>query len=178
MQTANYNTGMAFGGLDITFDYLVFLFGPSRQRQDFQASQNYANVAEMAADYARRGTITINTDHSAGTIFATPDLNAKFRFWHDMGHIATGGEFTLDGERIAAEYQMAQVRALVGPSDDDKARWCAIIDEEVNGQAAYYFEHGGEFPADQRAFAREYLTARGWDVDAFPRTLDGLTIEY
>lgn len=169
--------GFALNGIDPTFDYVAFLFGPSTRRQSFSATHDYANFAEMKADYARRGTITVNTAHGENTIFANKDINARFRFWHDMAHLAVDAPFTAEGERLAAGYQMSQVRALVGPSDADKARWVALIDCEVNGQTSYFMEHG-EFPDNQRAFALAYLEARGVDITAFPRTLKGVSIVY
>lgn len=171
------NTGFVTGGLDITFDYLTFLFGPSKQNADFHLTSQYANFDDMVLDYKRRGTIRVNTDFSDNTIFGEPRLNWYFRYWHDMAHLATGAPFTADGERIAATYQMTQVWALQGPSDADKRRWCAIIDVEVNGQVDYYLTHG-EFVSDQRGFAALELAKRGYDVNSFPSTLDGLTIEY
>lgn len=169
-----FSTGFATNALDVTFDYCVFQFGPSRQRQDFRPTHQYRNIAEMTADYNLRGTITVNTDYSENTVFGEARINHCFRFWHDLCHIATGAPFDADGERAAALYQIAQINALVGPSDADKARWAAIVDCEVNGQVEYYLQHG-EFPANQREFAIAYLTSKGWDVATFPKTLSGGT---
>lgn len=169
--------GIPTNGLDTTFDYLVFLFGPTRRRMDFSPTHDYADFAEMKADYLRRGTITVNTAHSERTIFATPHLNHCFRYWHDIAHIQVDAPFTETGERRAAEWQIARVMDLVGPTWEAKNRWAAIIDTEVNGQVDYYLKHG-TFPEDQRAFAIEHLAAKGYDVATFPHTLDGLVIEY
>lgn len=155
--------GMPTNGLDTTFDYLVFLFGPT--------------TCQMKLDYERRGTITVNTEHSDNTIFATPHLNHCFRYWHDLCHIKANVPFTPEGERSASILQRQMVCDLVGPDRTTKARWCAIIDTEVNGQVQYYLKHG-TFPTDQRQFAIEHLAAKGYDASTFPHTLDGLTIEY
>ncbi len=172
-----FNTGIELGGIDPTFDFLVFLFGPSKQNADFSSTHDYADYADMERDYKLRGTITVNTAHSERTIFATPRLNWYFRYWHDMAHLAVGAPFDAVGERLAAEHQIRQVWALQGPTNTTKARWAAIIDTEVNGQVDYYLAHN-TFPVNQREFAIAHLAAKGYNVSEFPKDVYGLTIAY
>lgn len=168
--------GIPTTGLDTTFDFLAHLFGPSTRKASFSPTHQYADFEEMKADFERRGTITVSTAHSESTVFATPHLNACFRYWHDMAHIATGAPFTAEGERTAATYQAHQVYHLQGPSEETKSRWYALIDCEVNGQTEYFMKHGS-FPDNQRDFARMYLAVyHDLDAETFPHTLDGLTI--
>lgn len=141
--------------LDPTFNVIVSEFAPARF---LYSDAQYKDFAAMRADYDARGIIAVNVDHSENTIFGAASVNWQFRAWHDMAHIATNAPFTAEGERAAGAYQMEQIRARYGYSADTY-RWCAIIDAEVNGQVAYFFEHG-EFVTDQFAYAVEYLRAR------------------
>lgn len=170
-------TGFPTNGLDATFDYLTYLCGPTRRKASFSSTMQYADFAEMKADYLRRGTITINTDHSESTIFATPHLNHCFRYWHDMAHLKVNSDFSPVGERRAAEEQTRFIWSLEGPDSKTKARWAAILDTEVNGHVDFYRRHG-RYPSDQRAFAIAHLFTKGYDAATFPHTLDGLTIAY
>lgn len=90
---------------------------------------------------------------SEHTIYRDPCVNHAFRAWHDAAHIAGGFGFTLEGERAACEYQIAEALRRyprIAP------RVLGLIRAEVIGQAEYYATHG-EFPIDQEAFIREYL---------------------
>lgn len=170
-----HNTGIAIGGLDITFDYLVSLMAPSKVRY---AATQYASYAEMRADFERTGYLTVNVNYSDHTIFGSPMGNWQFRAWHDACHIQADADFSPKGERRAARLMVSQLFDLDGPSLQDKARWAAIIDAEVNGQGLYYAMHG-TFPDDQRAFVGDYLlTEYGLDYFGFPQTLEGVTVVY
>ena len=161
-------------GIDPTFDYVVSLLAP---RFRMSATQ-FADFAAMRDDFNACGILTVNTDFSDRTIFGTPYTNFQFRAWHDSAHIATDSDFSREGELRAMRYQIAQVWKLHGPSDTDKHRWSCIIDAEVSGQLDAFLQTG-EFVDDQRAFCVEYLKrVHGLDAARFPRTLDGLTIEY
>jgi hypothetical protein len=138
--------------LDPTFNVIVSEFAPARFNY---TDKQYASFEDMRTDYRQRGFINVNVDFSDGTIFGAASVNWQFRAWHDMAHIAVDAPFTADGERAAAAYQMAQVRARYGNSRESY-RWCAIIDAEVNAQVAYYLAHG-HFVADQYPFAQAYL---------------------
>jgi hypothetical protein len=161
-------------GIDPTFDYVVSLLAPRFR----MASTQFADFAAMRDDFNACGILTVNTDFSDRTIFGTPYTNFQFRAWHDSAHIATNSDFSRDGELRAMRAQIAQVWALTGPSDTDKHRWACIIDAEVSGQLDAFLQTG-EFVDDQRSFCVEYLArVHGLDAARFPRTLDGLTIEY
>lgn len=170
-----HSTGVAIGGLDITFDYLVSLMAPSKVR--YSATQ-FASYAEMKADFERTGYLTVNVNYSDRTIFGSPMGNWQFRAWHDACHIQADADFSPEGERRAARLMVTQLWQLDGPSLQDKARWAAIIDAEVNGQGLYYAMHG-KFPKNQREFVEDYiLTEYGLDYFGFPKTLDALTVVY
>lgn len=87
------------------------------------------------------------------TIYGDARINHAFRAWHDAAHIATAGRFDLDGEREVCEEQK---RAVLRAYPRAPSLWLALLDAEINGQAAH-FAATGEFPADQFAFMREAL---------------------
>jgi len=168
-------TGISLAGIDPTFDYIVSLLAPKNVR--YTASQ-YVDFTAMRQDFENTGYLSINVEHSDKTIFGAPSTNWQFRAWHDSQHIAANADFSLEGERIAANRQMDQIVFLNGPSTRDKLRWVALVDCEVNGQGEYFAEHGAS-PNDQRAFAKDWLLEKwGLDVASFPKTLDGVQVEY
>lgn len=166
-------TGISLSGIDPTFDYVVSLMAPKNIR--YSASQ-YASFEAMRDDYEATGYLTINVEHSDHTIFGAPSTNWRFRAWHDSQHIAANADFSPAGERVAANRQMDQIAFLNGPTLQDKRRWVALVDAEVNGQGEYYAEHG-VFPDDQRAFVTQYLLDKwGLDTADFPKTVDDTTV--
>jgi hypothetical protein len=161
-------------GIDPTFDYVVSLLAP---RFRVSASQ-FADFAAMRENFNAFGFLTVNGNFSDRTIYGTAWTNFQFRAWHDSAHIACDSDFSRAGETEAMRLQIAQVWKLRGPSGTDKHRWACILDAEILGQLDAY-ELTGEFVEDQRAFTIEYLQrVHGLDAARFPRTLDGLTIEY
>lgn len=172
------STGVTFGGLDITFDYIVSLLAPKKVKL---TSTQYADFAEMKADFERTGYLSINVEHSDNTIFGSAVGNWQFRAWHDACHILADADFSFEGESSAAAKMIEQLHKLDGPTCEDIARWSAIIDAEVNGQGLHY-QLTGEFPKDQRAYVREYIARNHGLVDSdFPTTreqLQALTVAY
>lgn len=161
-------------GIDPTFDYVVSLLAP---RFRVSASQ-FADFAAMRENFNAFGFLTVNGNFSDRTIYGTAWTNFQFRAWHDSAHIACDSDFSRAGETEAMRLQIAQVWKLRGPSGTDKHRWACILDAEILGQLDAY-ELTGEFVEDQRAFTIEYLQrVHRLDAARFPRTLDGLTIEY
>jgi hypothetical protein len=172
------NTGIALGGLDITFDYLVSLMAP---KNVLLTSSQYADFEAMRADYEATGFLKINTDFSDHTIFGSKTVNWQFRAWHDLCHILENADFSRAGEIKAMSRQIEQVYALYEDgriSREDYYRFGAIIETEVKGQFDYLVDHG-TFPVDQREFTKDYLYDNfGMVSNTFPKTLDGFTIAY
>jgi hypothetical protein len=115
------------------------------------STYDYADFAEMRADFEATGSIKVNTEHSDGTIFGSPEVNWLFRAWHDYCHLLVNAGFDAQGERMAASEQIRQVRAHPGLTREQKTLFTRIIDIEINGQVDYYIEHN-DFPSDQYAF--------------------------
>ena len=172
-----FDTGVAIGGIDPTFDYIVSLLAP--KAISYTAS-DYADFAEMKSDFEATGRIKINVNHSDKTIFGSPVTNWQFRAWHDACHILANADFTFEGEKRAASLQATQVLALDGPSLYDKARWIALIVAEVIGQGEFFIQHN-DFPANQRAFVAGYLVENYPELLALPEfapNLANLVVRY
>lgn len=111
-------------------------------------------------EYQVNGDIVVSSLHSKNTIFGNQRINWAFRAWHDLCHILANADFTPAGERAAANLQTAMMRAWIkGYTQKAIAQriWFArIIDAEVNGQVAYYFEHL-TFPENQYEFTKSLL---------------------
>lgn len=174
-----YNTGVAFGGLDITFDYIVSLMAPKNVK--LVSGQPYADFDAMVVDYERTGYLKISVDHSDATIFGSASVNWQFRAWHDLCHIQANADFSPAGEEIAANRQMAQLGELLAKDSialADYLRWSAIIDAEVNGQTEFFVKFGA-FPEDQRTFALNYLRVNfGLTLLDFPTSLANTVVKY
>lgn len=168
-------SGISLLGIDPTFDYIVSLMAPKRLK--YTASQ-FESFDAMRKDFEAFGVLTVNVNYSDNTIFGSPVTNWQFRAWHDSQHIEANADFSSEGERIAASFQQSQIVILDGPSMEDKRRWIALIDAEVNGQLDYYLQHGA-FPTNQREFVTAYLLDKwGLDVATFPRSLDTVQVRY
>lgn len=123
----------------------------------FDVGANAPETFEAINEHiARTGRMLVWNGASENTIYDDAEVNYAFRAWHDWCHWFGHFDFSLGGERLAAEMQKAHLRSLyVGCKE--LTRWEAIIDAEVNGQAAYA-EYWGIFPNHQRAFVEAYLS--------------------
>jgi hypothetical protein len=149
--------------LDATFNLIVAGFAPARI---LYSAHQFADFQAMREDFHARGVLTVNVNHSEGTIFGSPATNWLFRAWHDAAHLATNADFSQAGERAASAYQIAQVFTVYG-FNKDTSRWAALIDCEVNAQADYFFRTGA-FLDDQFAFTLAQLrTAYGLNPETF-----------
>jgi len=145
--------------LDLGLNHAVRLMA-ERYAPRWVAAEEAPNDFETLKEWHKRdGYITVWSGASEDTIFGEPFFNHAFRAWHDAVHLSHNLPFTLEGEKAAAEVQVAQLRANFMPGTV-LDRWCEIIRCEVGGQAEH-FATTGEFPADQIAFAKAYLGERG-----------------
>lgn len=81
---------------------------------------------------------------SESTIWGSREANWLFRAWHDYAHILSLGEFTPEGERLAALKQMSQSGTILAK----------VINIEVNEQVKY-FQQYNKFPENQIEFFKE-----------------------
>ena len=150
--------------LDATLNLIIPSFAPARVL--FTGAQ-FPDFAAMKKDFQSRGILTVNVNHSDGTIFGNPSINWLFRAWHDAAHLAVDADFSQAGESAAAAYQIAQVFHAYGINPATE-RWAALIDCEVNAQAEHFYSTG-EFVQDQYAFTVAQLrTVYGIDPDTIP----------
>lgn len=126
---------------------LVLAFAPPH---DARATAP-ASLPELMAHASLGGSLAVWDGASECTIYGDARVNHAFRAWHDAAHIAGGFGFTLEGERAACEYQIAQARAVFPRLPEWIVR---ALRAEVTGQAEYFAAHG-TFPADQIAFFSE-----------------------
>ena len=109
-------------------------------------------------DYVRlHHRIGVSRRYSDNTIFGCPETNWAFRAWHDWTHFIIQAPFTLDGELAVAHRQIEDLVRVYGHGAETRD-FAKLIMCEVYGQASYHVEHG-EFPADQRAFTRNWLAS-------------------
>ena len=87
----------------------------------------------------------------ATTIYAGPWHNAEARLWHDNIHFSESLSFDFLDELRVAEIQMKQLYA-VGAHESYRI----AIEADTYGQALYH-QLTGDFPIDQRGFARTYI---------------------
>ncbi len=118
------------------------------------AAEAPSTLEELTSHVRKTGRMLVWNGASENTIFADPEVNYAFRAWHDWQHLMYQFPFTLEGERAAAEAQIAQLSRLYDGAA--LARFARLVLCEVVGQAEYK-ERTGDFPTDQVAFARDWL---------------------
>ncbi len=99
--------------------------------------------------------LLIYTGASEKTIHGSNIANWDFRAWHDYVHILFQLPFTPNGESRVCHLQQEQMKLFI-PRFETRKLFSKILDCEINGQIGYQRMHG-QFPADQRAFALEYM---------------------
>jgi hypothetical protein len=103
---------------------------------------------DLVKHYKATGSLVIWSGGSDHTIYQDPKINYLFRAMHDITHIQLNADFTMDGEKRVAIYQMSQVGTELAK----------IIDIEVIKQAEYYMQTGS-FLDDQVKFTIQQLKA-------------------
>lgn len=99
---------------------------------------------------------------NADTAIYGAEGNAWFRFFHDLGHLLYQLEFTAEDENKLHQLlwcHLSRTSSFLKLSLLEQELVRIVYDADTTGQTNYYTEHG-EFPADQTAFAIEYLKER------------------
>lgn len=100
---------------------------------------------------------------NADTAIYGAEGNAWFRFIHDMGHMLYVLEFTADDENklhnLLWVHYLRHTPSFGKLSKLEQELVRMVYDADTTGQTNYFTEHG-DFPADQTAFAIEYLKER------------------
>jgi len=118
-----------------------------------EAPDNYPALLAAWERSKVTGTLDIWNGASEDAIYPA-EINMKFRFWHDMGHIAHGLSFTPEDERELQErYHIWELRNL---GLDAAGLPMRLYVADTIGQIEYIQAHH-VFPADQAAFARTYV---------------------
>ena len=100
---------------------------------------------------------------NADTAIYGAEGNAWFRFFHDLGHMLYGLDFTAEDENklhaLLWVHHLEGTRTFAELSKLEQELVSLVYDADTTGQTDYFTEHG-EFPADQTAFAIAYLKER------------------
>jgi len=132
--------------IDPAFNAAIISLAPSHTARPI-APSTYRQLVEC-------GKFIVWDGASDATIYGDARVNHAFRAWHDSCHILGHHDFTLAGERAAADLQCAQLLAAYPRAP---GRWLKLIHAEVTGQAEYFARHG-IFPLDQLEFIAQYLS--------------------
>lgn len=147
-----------FKPLSIMFNAAVHTICKAVLPGGFDVGPDAPSTLEALMDeWERRGRFTVWDGACDNTIFDDPQTNQMFRAWHDWCHIQGRFDFTLQGEQAAAHMQCEHIAARYGTGETGQ-ELMALVMMEVVGQKLYADAHGGEFPTDQKAFAKAYLT--------------------
>lgn len=98
----------------------------------------------------------VMSDHSDTTLYTTKEANWSFRFCHDVAHATLGAGFDGTGERIVIEAQADVLAKVFGRYSDEMALFLT----DTLGQVIYGELNHGQFPADQREFAKALLVVK------------------
>jgi len=93
--------------------------------------------------------LPVSDEHSYSTIYACPETNYAFRFWHDVVHVRLNSAFDIDGEITVARAQLDVLRAAGwGPGTLE----FELLHADTLGQALCVTATGS-FPPAQECFA-------------------------
>lgn len=129
---------------------------------DVVDSEDFPNTLEAArAYYAKNGRVAVDKTSVTGCTMGDPEAHYAFRAWHDLIHILYGeADFTLAGERFAADVHRAEIFKRIGYTQE--AVWFgALVEIEIVAQNAHNIRLG-YYPPDPRAFALKWLEDRGF----------------
>jgi hypothetical protein len=99
--------------------------------------------------------LPVSDEHSAETVYDSPETNYAFRFWHDMTHVSLDQNFELDAEITVARAHLAVLAASGwGPGTLEYE----LLHADTLGQALCSAT-SGDFPVDQPCFARRAVTS-------------------
>lgn len=116
---------------------------------DFNENDIEATFEAHKKRYRETKKIHIWTGAGENTIFGSPEVNAKFRAWHDYIHIIYNLGYSITEESIVCDIQ----RDMLPKEWSFENR---LIECEIKGQA-YYFYKQNKFVKDQRHFTVIWL---------------------
>lgn len=129
------------------FDKLPF-------KVEFVDCEPYTGFDDMVKQFEESKVLKVSKLHSELTIFGDPEVNWKFRAFHDFLHIVHGLDFTFESE-LLVNYEQTKIAFEAGLSKFD----IQLLNIETAGQIVYFKKYG-EFPKDQRKFCIDELLNR------------------
>ena len=113
--------------------------------------------------YNKHGYFLIYGGNSDTTIFTSPEINIKFRAFHDHGHYKYNLSFSFEDEKTLGKIQAVEVynKALaMGYPNALAMKAYYIILAEINGQIEYY-EKYRKYLENQKEYILKYLNVKG-----------------
>lgn len=121
---------------------------------DWYVSDNAPSEFYQVKSCVNEGLLQIFSGGCESTIFSNPRYNYLFRLLHDVSHVRYSCDFTVQGEK-----RLADIQAYAFNCEYIKA----LVQCEIAGQVDYFLQFG-KFVEDQRSFAADCLSSKGWCV--------------
>lgn len=113
---------------------------------------------DMKAFYEKYGYLGISNEGNTTSIYS-PNINIKFRKWHDYIHLVYDLSFSQTDEHLvsAIQCQRAYLKGLeLGYSESIVNDMLKVLEADTRGQVDYYFKHK-DFVPNQSKFILDYL---------------------
>lgn len=95
--------------------------------------------------------LPISNEFCDSSIYAEPDDNVRFRFWHDVSHVRLGLSFALGDELELALWHLSELEAAGHARGSDVFE---LLEADLVGQVLL-FALARRFPIDQRTFVSQ-----------------------
>ena len=112
-----------------------------------------------------QGKLRVSPEHSSQSLYGDVG-NLWFRWFHDMGHLATGLRMHHKGETDLAKLQLSDVYTALSTlgMSDTNVSFCAALYMADSAAQSDHLVQRGEFPVDQKQFVLDTVQAWGWEV--------------
>lgn len=135
-------------------------------RPDFRpdAPNEYFDLVKAGSQMAFTGLLPIWDGASDSAIYLSAQVNRRFRFWHDMGHLETGLSFSAaDEEALQRDHHIPLIEQF--GVERGSLAW-KLYEADTVGQIEYHRQFG-DFPGNQLGFSTTYALS---PADALART--------
>ena len=116
---------------------------------DFNPADIEGTLKKHIKRFEETKKINIWTGCSDKTIFASDEINHKFRAWHDFYHITKNLSYFEEGEKKVCELQKNDL-----PKNYNFEK--TLLDIEIVGQVEF-FKEKNDFPINQHKFCKDFL---------------------
>jgi len=130
-----------------------------------------AVLAAVRRSQCERVPFPVWAGGSDATIYGSAEANYAFRYWHDMAHIASTGDFTVAGELAAVRMQLTELARTFGTDSIEYALFVA----DTLGQVWFHERTEGGFVQDQKSWVFAVVQAH---ADTHRGDLQGLEAHF